>query len=285
MNNRVSVQQIAMRARQCLKVHEIVSLPVDPFALAHKAEIDVIPKPDTEEGVSGMLLRHGNSFGIIYATHIKSEGFQRFSVAHELGHYFLDGHSDHVLGEDGIHQSHAGYASGDRFEREADCFASNLLMPSHLFRPLLRTCPDSIEGIIGLASMCKTSLTATAIRFAELSDVPVAVVVSSGGRVIYCCASEGMRQFRGWQGLGKGDPLPLSVSLDLHRRGTTSGLVSGHSVFPDWFGGKSNIGLREESMHLGAYGRQLTLLVANCLPEDESEDSEDELESRWRPKF
>ncbi|MGB8741579.1 MAG: hypothetical protein WCD52_15455, partial [Xanthobacteraceae bacterium] len=33
--------------------------------------------------------RHGNAFGILYATHVPSEGFQRFSVGHELGHYFL----------------------------------------------------------------------------------------------------------------------------------------------------------------------------------------------------
>jgi Zn-dependent peptidase ImmA (M78 family) len=36
-----------------------------------------------------MLLRHGNAFGILYATHIPSEGFQRFSIGHELGHYFI----------------------------------------------------------------------------------------------------------------------------------------------------------------------------------------------------
>jgi hypothetical protein len=50
----------------------------------------------TTGGVSGMLLRNGDDFGILYATHIKSSGFQRFSISHELGHYFLPGHIDAV---------------------------------------------------------------------------------------------------------------------------------------------------------------------------------------------
>ena len=74
----------------------IDSLAVDPFIIAKRHDIVVKAKPDVARGVSGMLLRHGDTFGILYATHVSSQGFQRFSVAHELGHYFLDGHIDHV---------------------------------------------------------------------------------------------------------------------------------------------------------------------------------------------
>ncbi len=38
-----------------------------------------------------MLLREGNEFGIFYSTAISNKGFQRFSIAHELGHYSLEG--------------------------------------------------------------------------------------------------------------------------------------------------------------------------------------------------
>jgi len=75
-------------AEAFLRDEGITALPVDPFAIARSRDIEVKPKPDTAGGVSGMLLRHGNAFGILYATHIPSEGFQRFSVGHELGHYF-----------------------------------------------------------------------------------------------------------------------------------------------------------------------------------------------------
>src|SRR5262249_43098151 len=98
-------------AEKILRDEGIDELAVDPFAIAASRGIVVQAKPDTADGVSGMLLRRGNSFGILYATYIPSEGFQRFSVAHELGHYFLEGHPDAVLGPDGIHASSAGFTS------------------------------------------------------------------------------------------------------------------------------------------------------------------------------
>ena len=93
--------------------------------------------PESSGGVSGMLLRHGDMFGILYATHVKSEGFRNFSVSHELGHYFLEGHIDHILPEDGAHTSHAGFVSGDPYEMEADQFAAGLLMPETPFKRAL----------------------------------------------------------------------------------------------------------------------------------------------------
>ena len=106
----------------------ISSLPIDPVDIATRHDIVVEAKPDVAVGVSGMLLRHGDNFGILYATHVSNRGFQRFSIAHELGHYFLDGHVDHVLPEDGFHASHAGFLSNDPYELEADSFAAGLLI-------------------------------------------------------------------------------------------------------------------------------------------------------------
>jgi hypothetical protein len=98
------------------------ALPVDPFEIADKVGITVQAKPKTAVGVSGMLLRHGDSFGILYATHIKSPGYQRFSVGHELGHYFLPGHIDALFSDHDIHESRAGFASGDKYDMEAGAF-------------------------------------------------------------------------------------------------------------------------------------------------------------------
>ena len=99
------------RAEAVLTEQGITELAVDPFDIAARHDIVVQAKPDVDSGVSGMLLRHGNSFGILYASDVPSEGFQRFSVAHELVHYFLDGHIDHVLPKDGAHASRAGFSS------------------------------------------------------------------------------------------------------------------------------------------------------------------------------
>jgi Zn-dependent peptidase ImmA (M78 family) len=120
MNQALRVTLAKRKAEAFLREEGIESLPVDPFAIASSQDIIVKPKPDADAGISGMLLRHGDVFGILYATHIQSEGFQRFSIAHELGHYFLDGHIDYVLPKGSqVHTSHAGFVSGDQYEQEA----------------------------------------------------------------------------------------------------------------------------------------------------------------------
>jgi Zn-dependent peptidase ImmA (M78 family) len=111
-----------------------------------------------------MLLRYGDSFVIAYATHIDNEGFQRFSVAHELGHYLLPGHIDQVLSDGkNIHESHSGFVSNNPYELEADHFAAALLMPNPLFSHAMWQTEAGLNAVVTLAGRCRTSLTATAI--------------------------------------------------------------------------------------------------------------------------
>ena len=170
MNQLLRLKLAKQRAEALLVEEKITDLPVDPFALAARHNIVVEAKPDIATGVSGILLRHGNSFGILYSSDIASEGFQRFSVSHELGHYFLDGHIDHILPKDGVHASHAGFVSADPYEREADNFAVGLLMPTGSFTRLMRRANLGLADIEAAAESCRTSLTATAIRYVELTD-------------------------------------------------------------------------------------------------------------------
>src|SRR5215472_7944707 len=62
-------------AEAFLRDEGITSLPVDPFAIAGSRDIMVKAKPDAAEGVSGMLLRYGDTFGIYYATPHPERGF------------------------------------------------------------------------------------------------------------------------------------------------------------------------------------------------------------------
>ena len=124
-------KQIIQQAEKVLRDEGMEDLGVDPIALAERHDILVQAKPDTAPGVSGMLMHVNTTFGILYATHIDNDGFQRFSISHELGHYFLEGHPEHLFSSGAqLHSSMAGFASVDPFEREADYFASGLLMPS-----------------------------------------------------------------------------------------------------------------------------------------------------------
>ena len=119
---------ISREAQKCLKNLGLGAIPVDLEVLADKLDIILSAADRDSDGWSGMLMRQGDVFGIIYATNIDNRGFQRFSIAHELGHYCLPGHPEKVVPVDGVpHYSRADRGSKLDFEREADVFAASLL--------------------------------------------------------------------------------------------------------------------------------------------------------------
>lgn len=280
------------RGEALLTEENITGLPVDPFAIANKHDIVVQAKPDTESGVSGMLLRHGNAFGILYASDIPNEGFQRFSVAHELGHYFLDGHIDHVLPNDGVHASHAGFSSGDPYEQEADNFAVGLLMPSKPFKKLMGRARLGLQDIEAARETCKTSLTSTAIRYAELTDDAVAVILSTGRSIDYCILSEAMKSLSDLTWLKRGSPVPANTATARFNADGARVLQADREEDEidvlDWLGGKRSSLVTEEVVGLGRYGKTLTVLSSRKIGHeayaDEGDDGEDLVE-RWTPRF
>lgn len=293
MNKAFRLKMAKQRAEQLVRDEGIAALPVDPFAIAEKHKIIVQPKDEATAGVSGMLLRNGNSFGIMYATHVRSEGFQRFSVAHELGHYFLDGHPDQVL-KNGVHESRAGFVSPDPYELEADSFAAGLLMPSTLFRRALNKHQSGLAAIEALAEVCKTSLTATAIRYAELTDDPVAVIISTGQTVDFCFFSESIKSLPELTLLRNGIAIPESTATskfnadpDKVRRAEK---IANDIDITDWLGGKKSVTATEEVIGLGGYGKTLTVLSADSLRAsvdgyDNEEEEEADLIESWTPRF
>lgn len=263
---------------------ERLELPIDLVALANSRDILVEAKPEAAKGVSGMLLRAGDNFAICYATHIKSGGFQRFSIAHELGHYFLAGHPEHVFSEGKVlHESRAGFGSRDQIELEADHFAAGLLMPSHLFKFEAGKYSNGFTAIEKLAECCQTSLTSSAIRYAELTDAAVAIVISTGLSVDYCFASRTMRGIKGYKHPSKGFTLPRdSLTRDFNQ--IVRNVVGAHRENDDgdliaWFRADDEIDAREEVIGLGDYGKTLTIITAEL-----SDDVDDDMVST-PPRF
>jgi Zn-dependent peptidase ImmA (M78 family) len=287
-----SLKMAQQSAELLLRNERITSLPVDPFAIAKSRDIVVEAKPDTAEGVSGMLLRHGDSFGIMYATHIDSEGFQRFSLSHELGHYFLDGHIDQVLPKDGTHVSHAGFVTNDPFELEADHFAAGLLMPSGPFKREIRRHAPGLAAVLATAKIAHTSRTSAAIRYAETMDEAVAIVISTGSTIDYCFMSEAMKSLPELKWLRKGTELPsdtATLTLASDRQRVLAGdHVESEVDVMDWLGGRTSALVSEQAIGLGRYGKVLTILHSRKIGMEGYEDDEIndlELEERWTPRF
>lgn len=292
MNLAFRLKMAKQRGEKLVQELGITSLDVNPITIAAKHDIVVEAKPDAREGVSGMLLRYGNAFGIMYATHVQSEGFRRFSIAHELGHYFLDGHPEKVL-KDGVHSSYAGFVTNDPYELEADNFAAGLLMPSQLVRPILRRRDPGFSVVESLAETCKTSLTATAIRYAELTDDAVAVIVSTGQTIDYCCLSDTIKTLRPtW--LRKGSPVPQGTATSRFNSQAQKIAAAERDYadidIQDWLGGQRSVATAEEVIGLGSYGKTLTVLSCPTLQRDEGgsddeEESDEAMTERWTPRF
>jgi IrrE N-terminal-like domain len=95
---------------------------------------------------------------------------QRFSGAHELGHWMADrgGVSHFVCSEKQL----ASEWSRNNPETRANRFAGGLLLPTEMFREDARNCDVTFAVVGSLANRYQTSLTATAIRLVELGSFP-----------------------------------------------------------------------------------------------------------------
>mgnify|MGYP000895460139 CR=1 FL=1 len=281
MSEKLDRIEAEAEAERVLKDHLFPNLPICPFVIAEKAGIIVQPKETSERGVSGFLMRVGDTFGIQYAKHIASDGFIRFTVAHELGHYFLPGHADHLFPTgQGIHHSRSGFISGDRYERQADHFASALLMPASRFRKELDSAGQGFSAIERLANLFKTSLTATAIRYATHTDDAVAVIMSTGSQIDYCFMSDRIRDLRGITWIRKREPVPAGTTT-AEFNGDPSNIEEarrdeGTCYLDDWFDGAPQVEVNEDVVGLGTYGKTLTLLFTEEDLDDEDEYCDDD---------
>lgn len=267
------------------------SFPIDPFEIAEKVEIHVEAKPPDMDGVSGGIIFSGEEVGIFYSTSIVSEGFQRFTVGHELGHYFLEGHPAEILKAAPIHISRAGFTEGgSSIEIEADHFASGLLLPTRLVTQVLRNGQIGLVGMSELSDLSKCSLTACAIRAAECSPYPMAVVVSKGEHICYGFLSEGFKRLGHMTFPRRGAELPQSATLEFNA--DPQNVLMGRSVcqqtsLAHWFGGPAGCDLDEEVVGLGSYGFTLSVFSSEEMPDDSDGDDEEEtaLIESYTPKF
>lgn len=114
----------------------------------------------------------------------------RFTIAHELGHYFIEEHHAHLRQGGRPHYSSTEFVSNARLEREADAFAASLLLPSRLVGPLVNRGEMTLRVLEDIAQDFETSLLSTCIRGVRLSDFPCAATGIRGGQIAWMFPSE-----------------------------------------------------------------------------------------------
>lgn len=135
---------------------------------------------DYGEAFDGMLEHLAGRFHI-YAnlTRIRTRdsGRARFTLAHELGHFYIDEHRRELQsGRTPSHPSFTDFQSKNPVEQEADHFASHLLMPTSRFKKAAKSLGIGLSAVLTLKERFGTSITSTAIRFTKLDLGPCTLV-------------------------------------------------------------------------------------------------------------
>src|ERR1700722_14580430 len=135
---------------------------------------------DYGDSFDGML-EHLNGRFCIYCNLGRVEQAEspraRFTLAHELGHFYIDDHRNALAsGRAPKHGSRCEYESDELVEKEADLFASHLLLPTKRFRKKASEGRVGLSAILQIADHFKTSVTSTAIRYVKADFVPCALV-------------------------------------------------------------------------------------------------------------
>lgn len=101
----------------------------------------------------------------------------RFTLAHELGHFYIDDHRNALAsGKAPKHRSRCEYESDELVEKEADLFASHLLLPTKRFRKKASERKVGLDSVLHIADHFRTSVTSTAIRYVRADFVPCALI-------------------------------------------------------------------------------------------------------------
>ncbi len=116
---------------QLLKKNNITKPPIDVYAIAKNLNLIVIPRPYTAKNkLAAMLIREGRKVIIaINSDHDKQK--QRFSVAHEIGHFLLHpGEKLFIDREFSVNFRDSKASIGKHIQEiEANRFAGKLLIP------------------------------------------------------------------------------------------------------------------------------------------------------------
>lgn len=252
-------------------IENAVNDRVDPRQIASKKHIPVI---DGRYGTNfdGMLMYSIERF-FIYCNLDKAGGKEtpraRFTVAHELGHFFLDEHRRVLLsGKDLHHGSSCEYASKNIVEQEADLFASHLLMPTAIFDSHIRRKKPKkgIEEVLHLKGIFGTSIMSTAIRLVNAELVPCAIFIwNNDGTLKWHRKSESL--VRGYIGRPITSMHSLRGSATNQAFASMDGIYTSGATVATFFesvthGSHQNAVLLEEAIRLGDHG-VLTFIMAD----------------------
>ncbi|MBL0208780.1 MAG: ImmA/IrrE family metallo-endopeptidase [Propionivibrio sp.] len=146
---------------------------IDLEAIA--ADLGAIVRYAPLEGSEARIVGNGDRAIITVASGGRPR--QRFSVAHEIGHWVeRHGRGGFLCGKEDIAPQNDQTKS---VEALANAFASQLVLPSYLFDPIIAGQPVTLDIADKIGKQFQASLTATAIKMVRSAAKPALVVCHS----------------------------------------------------------------------------------------------------------
>ncbi|MDO8962326.1 MAG: ImmA/IrrE family metallo-endopeptidase [Methylophilus sp.] len=181
----LEVQKGLIEAENILEELGFDQLPINPFDV-----VDAISTPnfkvimETHDFSSLEILgkAQGNdSAALIYINkNIPDKGRSNFTAAHEVGHVCM-----HIMPQKKLlfecGNNELSNSFNDPIELQANGFASGLLMPKNLIKPLSNSDLNWVE-IQKISNACSTSLEATFRRLLLMIKEPYALVIHQNGK-------------------------------------------------------------------------------------------------------
>ncbi|MFZ6033704.1 MAG: ImmA/IrrE family metallo-endopeptidase [Melioribacter sp.] len=203
-------------------------------------------------------IHKSDNCGIIkISSKLKDKGQRNFVIAHEIGHFINERNKNFTscTASDLL-----GINSKKEFEKDANAFASELLMKDEW---VWEFTAKRIPGADLIKDMCEyfnTSLLSAAIRYAEIGKYPSAVILSKNKKVVWSVLNKDFR----FKWLPPGTPVNgNSYCYDYFNEGIMDKNVN--KILADaWFLQdkfyRRNFYLNEQNIYLTNYNAVLTIL-------------------------
>ena len=259
------------QGEEIAKLNCFKQAPVDPFQVVSSEGVQIqVEGDDFRDCFDGRLSYHNGRFLLIYNTYYNRWPHSsdhhpkvRFSVAHELGHYYLEAHRKFIVARKRPIESQTEFQSNKDVEREADSFATGLLLPRYLVSPRVNFDQSArLADIKDAAAQFDVSLTSMMIRWTQLSHFPCATLRVSDGMIKWGFISESLRECGFWRarrsaivGCNARGFLAVDPSLAFYREGEGEGLAQ------NWLDGECDqLDVRESYVAI-PYSQSLLIFI------------------------
>jgi Zn-dependent peptidase ImmA (M78 family) len=259
--NRMTDREAELIAEQVLNAYRQAA-PVDLELIAREEGIELLEGNFGDEFEGRLEFLSDLGTFVLYHPSLETAqypGRVRFSIAHELAHYFIESHRQGII-QGLFHDSEEGFQSLNIIEDEADRVAAALLIPAKELRSKMGHRKIlTLRQILELAARCEASVQATSFRYARYAEEACLAVVASGNRILYAFSSDEADGL-GFRFLGI-KHVPVGSAAHRASESYSAEIFEGPTDTSLWFSQRGRSAeLWEEAVRLGSSSLVLTLL-------------------------